>query len=54
MSQRAITIALNDSSVKKVPSPIPPCFSKKELRKAKSHIKNASSRKKDFSPLSYA
>jgi len=47
-------IALNDSLVKKVPPPISPCLLKEKLEKAKSHSKNASGRKKNFSPLSYA
>ena len=47
-------IALNDSAVKKIPSPIPPRLSKKELEKAKNCMKNASGRRKDSSPLTYA
>lgn len=47
-------IALNDSAVKKVPPPIPPCLSKKELEKEKNCIKNALGKKKDSSPLIYA
>jgi len=44
----------NNCTVKKVPPPIPPRLSKKELEKARITLRNAAGKTKNSSPLSYA